>query len=111
MPLAGGQFGGMPGLSGASGMAAEDAQMAEEAPLAAQPEELPLADAEGVVADPEMSGFPMMGTGAGSPREEQERLRQAWMNEDSEIWGRPANLVPPVIGSRPERQGRDRRSA
>jgi hypothetical protein len=61
---------GFPGGAGASGAAAEDS-----------------------------GGFPMMGGGAGGQRSGNDRQRQAWMQEDADIWGEEADRrVPPVIG-------------
>ena len=42
-----------------------------------------------------MAGFPMMGAGTAQP--EQDRKRHAWLNEDADIWGQPADLVPSVV--------------
>jgi hypothetical protein len=39
----------------------------------------------------------MMGIGGATRPEEQQRVRQAWMDEDSSVWDSPASLVPPVI--------------
>jgi len=47
----------------------------------------------------EDGGFPMMGGGAGGRRAGSDRQRQAWMQEDADIWGDEADRgVPPVIG-------------
>jgi uncharacterized protein YukE len=43
-------------------------------------------------------GFPMMGGGSGGRRDGSERQRQAWMEEDADIWGDDDSRVPPVIG-------------
>jgi len=51
--------------------------------------------AGGASAD-DMGGFPMMG-GAAPGQSEKERRRQAWMNEDEDIWGVPTGCVPTVI--------------
>lgn len=40
--------------------------------------------------------LPMMG-GAGSGQQDKERQRQAWMNEDADIWGVPKDSVGSVI--------------
>jgi uncharacterized protein YukE len=88
---------GTPGLSGASGLSS-----------AGDPAGLPgvLADSDESMVAPEMAGFPMMGTGGAARPEEAERIRQAWLSQDSDIWGLPANLVPPVIDgpAEPERK-------
>jgi hypothetical protein len=47
-------------------------------------------------ADGEGTGFPMTG-GSGSGQQDKERKRQAWMNEDADIWGVPKGNVGPVI--------------
>lgn len=47
-------------------------------------------------AEDGMTGVPMEG-GAGAARQEKDRRRQAWMNEDESIWGLPTDHVPPVI--------------
>ena len=47
-------------------------------------------------AGTDMTGIPMTG-GAGSGQQDKERYRQAWMNEDEDIWGLPTGHVPPVI--------------
>jgi uncharacterized protein YukE len=52
------------------------------------------AGAEGS-ADDGMMGFPMGGSGAA--QREKERRRKAWLDEDPDIWGLPADHVPPVI--------------
>jgi hypothetical protein len=45
-----------------------------------------------------MAGFPMGGSGSGQGSEK-ERKRDAWMNEDDDIWGlNEVSAVPPVIG-------------
>ena len=44
-----------------------------------------------------MAGFPMMG--AGTAQSEQDRKRHAWLDEDADIWGQPADLVPSVVES------------
>jgi len=97
--LADDQF-GVPGLSGASGMPAAGPQAAGGV-LGAQSQQLEadgaLADADGATMAPDMAGFPMMGIGGVARPEEQERVRQAWQNEDGDLWGLPVNLVPPVI--------------
>lgn len=94
------QFGGLPGLSGTSGLPAADATVAGGLP-GAQSQQLEadgaLAEADGAIEAPDMAGFPMMGMGGAARPEEQERVRQAWLNEDGDLWGPPVNLVPPVI--------------
>ena len=42
-------------------------------------------------------GLPMTG-GAGNRREESERHRDAWMDEDAELWDGGTQAVPSVIG-------------
>lgn len=49
--------------------------------------------ADGTGAD----GFPMMGGGAGGSRDQAERYRQAWMNEDADLWDGGAHAVPSMI--------------
>ncbi|HWG00280.1 MAG TPA: hypothetical protein VG164_00340 [Trebonia sp.] len=49
----------------------------------------------GDAADSGMAAFPFGGAGAGQP--DRERRRQAWMDEDEDIWGLPVWLVPAVI--------------
>jgi hypothetical protein len=51
-------------------------------------------DAEGV-AGQGMTSFPMGGGASG--QQDKERQRQAWMNEDEDIWGLPKDNIPPVI--------------
>jgi hypothetical protein len=56
------------------------------------------AAAEGAAAEgaaPGMAGFPMMGAGPAQP--ERDRKRHAWLDEDADIWGRRAGLVPPLV--------------
>jgi hypothetical protein len=55
-----------------------------------------LAGPDEATVAPDMAGFPMMGTGGAARPEEQERIRQAWLNED-DLWHLSVNLVPPVI--------------
>lgn len=104
--LADDQLGGLPGLSGAIGMPAADPQVAGGV-TGAQSQQLEadgaLADADGATVAPDMGGFPMMGIGGAARPEEQERVRQAWLNEDGDLWGLPVNLVPPVIGGPADR--------
>jgi len=90
--VAGEQPGGAPGLSGASGLSAAGDPATDGLPGA-------LAGADEPTMAPDMAGFPMMGTGGAARPEEEERIRQAWLNQDADIWGLPANLVPPVIGA------------
>ncbi len=100
--LAEDQPGGMPGLSGASGISAAEPPVAGDM-IAAQSPQLepdgPVADTDQAAVAPDMAGFPMMGTGGAARPEEQERVRQAWLNED-DLWQPSANLVPPVIDGR-----------
>lgn len=49
---------------------------------------------DGAVA-PGMAAVPMTGAGAGP--QERDRQRQAWLNEEEDIWGLPTDLIPPVI--------------
>lgn len=71
----------------------------------------PAIGAEGAAADGEIGAadasamgaegegmFPMMG-GSGSGQQDKERQRQAWMNEDADIWGVPKDNVGSVIES------------
>jgi len=74
---------------GPGGLNAEKAAADEAAAMGAQDS----AAAEG------MAGMPMGGGGAGQGGEK-ERKREAWMNEDDEIWGlNEVSTVPPVIGA------------
>jgi uncharacterized protein YukE len=111
---------GLPGLSGAGGFGGTGSPVAgeliggqagplngEEGPLTGG-EEGPLTGnsaltENGVLAgpgeavSPEADGFGMMGSGGTARPDEQERIRDSWLNDD-ELWSSPANLVPPVIG-------------
>jgi hypothetical protein len=67
-------------------------------PRGAAADEAAAMGAQDGVAAEGMAGLPMGGAGAGQGGEK-ERKREAWMNEDDEIWG--LNEVPtvlPVIG-------------
>ena len=88
----------MPGVSGMASGAADSAAadgvfgaqtLSMDGSLAAG------AGAEESSAASSMAGFPMMG--AGTTQSEQDRKRHAWLNEDADIWGQPADLVPSVV--------------
>lgn len=100
--LAGDEPGGMPGLSGASGISAAEPPVAGDV-IGAQSLQLEpdgaLAGTDEAPVATDMAGFPMMGTGGAARPEEQERVRQAWLNED-DLWEPPVNLVPQVIDGR-----------
>jgi hypothetical protein len=49
----------------------------------------------GDAADSGLIGFPFGSTASGQPGKE--RRRHAWMDQDDDIWGRPALLVPAVL--------------
>ena len=91
--------GGLPGLSGANGISAADPPVAGDV-IGAQALQLEpdgaLAGAGEATVAPDMAGFPMMGAGGAARPEEQERIRQAWLNED-DLWRLSVTLVPPVI--------------
>lgn len=59
----------------------------------AAPGEIGAADAMGAEGE---GMLPMMG-GAGSGQQDKERQRQAWMNEDADLWGVPKDSVGSVI--------------
>ncbi len=86
----------MPGVSGMASGAADSA--AADGAFGAQAlgtdDSLAAGASEGA-APSGMAGFPMMG--AGTARPEQDRKRHAWLNEDADVWGQPAALVPPVV--------------
>jgi uncharacterized protein YukE len=60
---------------------------------------------EGAVAPGTGGGMPMtpygMGGAAGGRSAAGERGRQAWLNEDDDLWGAPEGLPPNIIGGRP----------
>ncbi len=91
--------GGLPGLSGANGISAADPPVTGDV-IGAQALQLEpdgaLAGAGEATVAPDMAGFPMMGAGGAARLEEQERIRQAWLNED-DLWRLSVTLVPPVI--------------
>lgn len=78
---------------GSAGMAGET-PAASAAGAAGAGSEASAAGAAG--SEEGLAAAPMMG-GAGS-QQEQERQRYAWMNDDDDIWGVPAEGQPPVIG-------------
>jgi hypothetical protein len=85
-----------PGMGGAPGGAsAEDLAPDEYALREVNPDLAADRTASGGVLGDE-TAVPMMG-GSRSSEEEKERRRQAWMDEDADIWGRPADNVPSVI--------------
>lgn len=106
----------MPGMTGAGTGAASDAAAAESAAgpeLSTEPAftdaaagadgaaigDSAIGDEAAMGAEGE-GGFPMAG-GAGAGQPDKERKRQAWMDEDADIWGVPKVSVGSVIdGSR-----------
>jgi uncharacterized protein YukE len=98
---------GLPGIDGANGpgmLGAADPATATAtdgavsgAPLGAESGDAAGSSALGAdnTTGADMTGVPM--GGAGAARQEKERRRQAWMNEDESIWGMPTDHVPPVI--------------
>ncbi len=91
--------GALPGLPGTNGISGSDSFVAGDV-AGAQSLQLDtdgtLAGAEEGSLAPDLAGFPMMGTGGAAQPEEQERIRQAWLNGD-DLWRLPVNLVPQVI--------------
>jgi hypothetical protein len=103
---------GMPGMAGGSAgqSAAESAagesllsreSLAETDPgfaAASGAEASAIGDEVGAAAGAEgESMLPM--AGAGGKQDEKERQRQAWMEEDADIWGAPRSSVGPVINN------------
>lgn len=104
------EVGGMPGMGGFGGGAgaaggggrprqsweSEDGEVwdpADEAAFGAAP-----GVSDGMIGA-DGGGFPMMGGGAGGRRDGKDRQRQAWMQEDPDVWGEEAGRsVPPVLG-------------
>jgi hypothetical protein len=87
------------GLSGADGIPGAGSPEAAEVigAQSLQPEaDGALAGAEDPAMAPDTAGFPMMGTGGAAQPEDQERIRQAWLNSD-DLWRLSAPLVPPLI--------------
>jgi hypothetical protein len=83
----------VPGLT-APGAVTQGAVADAAVGTSATPDGALAAGAEGE-ADYGMTGFPM--TGSGSAEREKERRRQAWLDEDPDIWGLPSDHVPAVI--------------
>jgi hypothetical protein len=83
------------GLAGESGAMAGDSAVGAEGAGAAVDGEIGAADAS-AMGEGEGMGFPMTG-GSGSGQQDKERQREAWMNEDSDIWGVPKDNVGSVI--------------
>jgi hypothetical protein len=84
---------GLPGVSAAGSPMAGDVIGGQATQLEA--EDTPTAaDGAGAASD-DMGDFPMMGAGAGQS-EEEERMRQSWLDED-DLWRPFANVVPPLI--------------
>jgi hypothetical protein len=102
----GGAFGGPKGagLAGESGLGGpKGTGLSGEGAGGVNPEGAAAGDAaaagaqDGAAAEG-MNGFPMGGAGSGQGSEK-ERKRDAWMNEDDDIWGlNEVSAVPPVIG-------------
>jgi hypothetical protein len=95
--LAGADGAGADGAAanGAIGDGAVSDVAAESGAITGADGEIGAADASAVGAEGEGAGFPMMGGGSG--QQDKERQRQAWMNEDTDIWGVPRDNVGSVI--------------
>jgi hypothetical protein len=92
----------MPGMGGAAGGAPGEELGSDEYALREVNPDLAAngAASRGVIGDEAAdaeAGAPMMGGGSGSRERDKERRRQAWMDEDADIWGRPADNIPSVI--------------
>jgi hypothetical protein len=86
------------GIGANSGMAADSAMGASSAAGAdgAANGEIGAADGSAMGgAEGEGMGMPMMGGASG--QQDKERQRQAWMNEDEDIWGVPRDSIGAVI--------------
>lgn len=83
------------GTAGAGGLGTEGASAGADGAAGAAGD-MAAADAAGAAGGGEgMAGMPM---GGGGGSQDNERARQAWMAEDTSIWGAPGTDIGPVIG-------------
>jgi hypothetical protein len=87
---------GSPGASATTGEISSDASAPLASGAISSQDAAGTSGVGGASTDGAMGGgFPMMGGAPG--QSDKERRRQAWMNEDEDIWGAPKDCVPSVI--------------
>lgn len=104
-----GAIGDEPGMGmgmGGAGSAAEDGLDPSDSVMLreANPDLAPEVAGNAVIGDEaaaesgaEEGLFPMEGSGSGQ-RDDKERRRKAWLNDDRDIWGNPISSTPSVLG-------------
>jgi uncharacterized protein YukE len=94
-----GMIGMIPGDPAAGGMVGPNGSFVDDSPygVGGVPGEGAAAGGADAAAADGAGGMPMMGMGTGNNRDEAGRNRDAWMNEDAELWNGGAQAVPSLI--------------